>query len=134
MSSYINILFAIALVLSSCAEEQKEPPADLIPENQFVELLVDMNLIEAVRSMTMTKEKSSKVPTEEFYNHIWKEKGITEEEFLRSFAFYRKDVEKMSELYSQASDILKRKEDDINALKKRDKNTPNSGVVGGQSK
>lgn len=125
LRSSINITLFTFLLLFSCKEEAKVRPEHIMEEEEFVEVLVDMNLIEAIRSINVTKEKDSKVPTEAFYNQLWTEKGITEEEFLQSFEYYREDPEKMSELYREAADILKRKEDDVNALKQeKRKKTP----------
>ena len=102
----------------SCTEEVVAPPSDLIPESEFVEIMVDLNLIEATRSMHASKEQKVETHPTIFYRQLWDDHSITEAQFERSFDFYRKDLEHMSTIYVQAAEILKRKEDDINAAKK----------------
>jgi hypothetical protein len=105
----------------SCKEEILAPPSDLIPESDFVEIMVDLNLIEATRSMHASKEQKLETHPSIFYRQLWEDYDVTEEQFERSFEFYRKDLEHMSTIYERAAEILKRKEDDINAAKKAQK-------------
>lgn len=103
----------------SCAQEEAvKTPDNLIPEEDFVEVLVDLNLIEAVRSMHISKENKDKVETELFYSELWERQNISEEQFLLSFEYYRKDPDKMAEFYKQAAELIKRKEDLLNEEKR----------------
>ncbi|NND93280.1 MAG: DUF4296 domain-containing protein [Flavobacteriales bacterium] len=114
------MLIILLIFISSCqVEEEIIPPKDLIPEDEFVEILVDLNLIESIRSMHMTKEKETKVETEVFYNELWERTDVSAEQFKTSFEFYRKDVEKMAEFYDRASQSIKRKEDLLNEQKRQ---------------
>lgn len=115
-----SLLIILLIFISSCqVEEEIIPPKDLIPEDEFVEILVDLNLIESIRSMHMTKEKETKVETEVFYNELWERTDVSAEQFKTSFEFYRKDVEKMAEFYDRASQSIKRKEDLLNEQKRQ---------------
>ncbi len=113
-------LFGIVLMISiiSCKEEVQAPPSDLIPESDFVGIMVDLNIIEATRSMHASKEQKLETHPSIFYRQLWDDYEVTEAQFERSFDFYRKDLEHMSTIYERAAEILKRKEDDINAAKK----------------
>lgn len=108
----------LLLLVIGCKEEVTQPPNDLISEGEFVEILVEMNLIEATRSMHASKEHKEDIHPTVFYRQLWEDHSISEEQFNNSFDFYRNDLIRMADLYEQAAQILKRKEDDINAAKK----------------
>ena len=115
----IRMCLMVGLILmTSCQEDKPPAPSDLLPEDRFVEVLVDLNLIEAVRSMHITKEKENKAETEEFYNELWERTDISEAQFKSSFEYYQKDPEKMAEFYERVSELIKRKEDLLNEQKR----------------
>jgi len=126
LSSIAKLAGILLLVLAiGCKEEVVLPPEDLISKEEFVDILVEMNLIEATRSMHASKEQKEDIHPTIFYRQLWKDHGISEEQFHRSFDHYRGDLIEMSDLYERAAQKLKRKEDDINAAKRAaKKDTP----------
>ncbi|NNC82116.1 MAG: DUF4296 domain-containing protein [Flavobacteriales bacterium] len=115
-----RILLLSVLVMMACSQNGPEPPADLLEEEEMVEALVELNLIESVRSMHITAEKKNKVETEAFYNELWERTGIDKDRFLRSFDHYRSDPQRMSQLYEQVASQIKRREDLLNEKKRQE--------------
>lgn len=111
-------------LLVACSSEQLIPqaPKDLIGEELFVELIVELNLIEAVKSVKLTniskEEKAER--TAQFYENVWVKHGINEEQFKTSFAYYRSQTETMAKIYGEVALKIKRLEDLNNQSKQEE--------------
>ena len=116
-------MFFLVVLLVGCKEEEIIVPSDLIAEEEFVGIMVELSLIEATRSLHASKEHKSDTHPTIFYRQLWEDHHISQDQFERSFAFYRKDLDRMAVIYEQVALTLKRKEDNINAAKRALKDT-----------
>lgn len=83
------VLIAGSLVLSACRGPEKIPrPDDLIPEVDYVDLLVEMQHI-----TTWRNSRPDSVQADSLKALVYEKFGITEDQFLRSHTYYQKDVD-----------------------------------------
>jgi hypothetical protein len=101
-----KIIFAGLILLHSCkpsVDHISQAPADLIPRDEMVDIIVDMRLLDAIIS---TKQKSKDKDVEDtkyfLYNSILEKYGITNEQFESSHSYYQQDLTVMDEIYGEA--------------------------------
>lgn len=80
----ISIGMMASVLLTGCSEE----PEDLIPEDDYINLLVEFELINAFNSDTGDTDTVLRAIDQIFVAY-----GVTEEQFLRTHEFYQRDVE-----------------------------------------
>lgn len=133
MKYFIGIL--ISLTLLNCQDVKRpELPADLIPEDQMVEIMIEVYLVNAARSFDNRTIIENKMKLDSF---IFKKFGIDSLQFVTSNAYYTanldtyndlfKRVEERMEVIKKEADSLlivhikeqeaKKKQDSINGLK-----------------
>lgn len=119
MNSTVKIALSfLFILLIGCKEKEITVPKNLIAEGEFVDIMVELSLIEATRSLHSTKEHKTDTHPTIFYRQLWEGHSISKEQFEHSFSHYRLDLDQMAEIYEKVALILKRKEDDINAAKR----------------
>ena len=129
MNSTVKIAVIFLLIfLVGCKEEEIVAPNDLIAEEEFIGIMVELSLIEATRSLHSTKEHKSNTHPTIFYRQLWEDYHVSQDQFERSFAFYRMDLDRIALIYEQVALALKRKEDDINAAKRALKDEEDSAL------
>ncbi|MCH8556457.1 MAG: DUF4296 domain-containing protein [Balneolia bacterium] len=82
------ILFSLGVMASVLLTGCSEEPEDLIPEDDYINLLVEFELINAFNSDTGNTDTVLRAIDQIFVAY-----GVTEEQFLRSHEFYQRDVE-----------------------------------------
>lgn len=107
------LLFLLLLLSCQTEEVKTKAPEDLLGQEEFTNMVADMFLIEGLRSMHTTAEHKELNPTEAYYNGIWKETGVSQERFLRSFEYYKSDRKIMESIYAKAARIIKAEEDQM---------------------
>lgn len=80
----ISIGMMASLLLTGCSDE----PEDLIPEDDYINLLVEFELVNAFNSDTGDTDTVLRA-----IDQIFIEYGVTEDQFLQTHAFYQRDVE-----------------------------------------
>ncbi len=103
------ILFVVIIALVvSCAPKQPDdtPPPDLIDQNKFALIMVDVQLIEGMRVHKLGPKRENSVDMVPLYEDVFQKHGITEEEFRRTFEYYTNHPDKMKEIYEQVVDSL----------------------------
>jgi len=101
-------LLALAFFFFSCSEETKEtPPADLIPQEKMVPLLVDVHLLEASISLTQTPD-----PKRPVFGHydIFKKHGVTHAQYESSIAWYSSQLDEFDKMYEEVLNELSRRQ------------------------
>lgn len=101
-------IFAILLVvlLSSCRSDKKqEIPADVLSSEKFTSVMIDVQLLEAMRAQGV-EMISPEDGIDGEYGQIFSKHHISESEFRTSYKFYRENPEKMEKVFEQVLDSL----------------------------
>jgi len=89
-------------------------PADLIDEETYIDLLVEFELIESLYQVREDSDESLR-----FKRKVFREYGITEEQFRRSHQWYEQDVPGQLSRYRTALDRLNEEYGKISAEQRR---------------
>ena len=108
MRSIVVVLF-VAL-LFGCRPEEKSvpPPANLLPRDKMVKVLVDMNILEAAVRFNTIREK--KISDSLFYFNIYKAHNITREQYDASMQYYSRDPDVIISIMDEVINELSRKQ------------------------
>ena len=128
MAKYLNnkqiffsffILLTIILI-SSCGftKEKKEIPEGLIPKNEFVDIMVDVRMVETSIRQKISRGNNAVKSTDYYYSYIFKKYNITAEQFNISLKYYSTDIKEMQDINVQVVERLTQMESEVKAQKK----------------
>lgn len=101
MKSLFTGLLLIGILLDGCSYE--ESPPNLIEEDTYINLLVEMQLVKTYRQGVPAD--SSKVDS--LKQHIYAKYNVTEEQFRLSHEFYQQEPAKQKERVDMAIEQLR---------------------------
>lgn len=98
----LTVLF-LALACTRHVEVEQEMPADLIPRDSMVDILVDLQIMESILSKQQ-RQNRSKVNQSKYYyfKSVMEKHDITREQFERSFDYYQYNLKILDEIYADA--------------------------------
>ncbi len=85
----------LILLLLGCTKEKNQKPAKLIPEDKMVEILYDINLLQALRNTNYSVYTQENINPEEY---IYKKYSIDSLQFAESNQYYITDVDNYEKL------------------------------------
>lgn len=104
----IWLLIAICVIsMFSCSEEEDAP----MPEDQFVEILTDMYLADAMVAYELGKDMDQQDIVHGYYKSVYEKHDITEEVFEEAFDYYSSDLERMKGLLKRVEQNILRQEE-----------------------
>ena len=99
------ILYAIIFILVGCypthEEEKPLPPDDLIEVEKMVNIIVEVEIAESAIRQKQNYGHEINNAAEEYYTAIFNKYEITKDQFSRSLAYYKKDLEAIDAIYEQ---------------------------------
>lgn len=104
MRMIISILsFLLVFGCTQKIETVFDPPENLIPQDQMVDIVVDLLIIDAIL-VKKQKKKSKDLDFSKYYLHnsIMEKYNITREGFEESFNYYAHNLKVMDEIYAEA--------------------------------
>lgn len=108
MKQLIPFLF---LFLFSCKEKLPPVPGDVIPMEQMKLIMTDMHISDAVAETNAQKGEDERVQVQRNNEQIFKNHGITKEEFLKSFQFYENNPVLLNKMYDEILNELSKREE-----------------------
>jgi len=108
----MRTLLPIVLVLLSACGGGGKASTDVLDREKFKEVLLEATLIEARINHELIVDHQSAVPTTQYYDDLFKEKGITKEQFGRSFDHYAARPLQMKAIYEEILTELSRRKDE----------------------
>jgi len=97
----MRTLIAVFLLLLVACTPGEAPPPGVLTREQFKEVLLQAQLIEARVNHELIVEHRSGVPTERYYAELFEEQGITEEQFTTSYRHYLDHPEELKAIYEE---------------------------------
>lgn len=102
-----SILFLISIVLlitAGCGQKNKEEiPADVIPREQMIDIMVDAWFMESVIHNTIKEYERLEPISVSMYKEFFEEHDITKERFEHSIEYYMRDDESSQEFVQACS-------------------------------
>lgn len=107
---YVKILFLFLTILASCIEPEK-PPANLIPKERMVEILIDLHLSEArVGQFNFRTYDSTKALYSDYEMDIFKKYKVDSAAYNKSYQYYLQNTKMMEDIYTAVVDSLSLRE------------------------
>ena len=106
---YQYIIIFLGVLLGACERSQELtiPSGDLLDKSKMASILIDLHLAEAKMSYIGAKQADS---TEIIYRNyeyaIFKEHGVTDSVYFRSYEYYLEHMGEMEQIYSAVVDSL----------------------------
>ena len=102
----------ITLGFASC-EAEVTVPEDVVPQEQFVEVMIDMQLLEAAFNMKHLGNKEADTIMYPRYREVYAHHGISPETFRYSYDWYLSEPELMDEVYEEVLNKLSIMEEEV---------------------
>ena len=96
-----QLITIFLLFMFSCTSESNIPE-DVLKKEKFTDLLYHIEIIDALRTQENLEQENNDLEAYQRYNLLFLENNVSEEEFTRSFDFYKKH----SDLYMEISDSI----------------------------
>ena len=114
----IGAFFLLFAILISCQKPAIPKPANLIDENEMVDIMYDISILEAMKSQkAVVLEVNAINPN----TYIFKKYKIDSLQFANSDKFYASDIKKYKEIFDK---VNKRIEEKIARSKKANTSKP----------
>lgn len=108
----IHRLFPIALgliFLYGCGKDAPPPPAGLIPRETFVELLAEVQLIEAVLNQNMIRNDDPRARIARYYKTTFETFKVTPQQFQETYTWYYGQPDLLLEVYDEVITVISTK-------------------------
>ncbi len=107
----ISFLVIVMTALFSCGEKKEGIPADIIPRAKMIQLMADVQLVEAaiqLRNLGMTD--STKQLAYGYYKFTFEKYKVSANDFLKSYQYYQSNPELMELMYKDIITEISRKQ------------------------
>ncbi|WP_294824283.1 DUF4296 domain-containing protein [uncultured Flavobacterium sp.] len=95
----------LSLLVVACAKQDAEKPENLLPEGKMVDILYDINILQAINSYTPQVLDSNKVEPK---NYIYKKYSTDSLIFTQSHNYYAADLERYEEIQKKVADRVEK--------------------------
>jgi hypothetical protein len=95
----VAVLF-IWITVMACASEEVRPDG-LLPREEFKDLLLEAQLIEARLNFEMVDQKRHDMPVRQYYAELFKARNTTEQAFKTTFTWYTEHPAELKAIYTE---------------------------------
>lgn len=108
MKKYIVVLLLGTILILACKSQKK-----LIPKNDLVNILVDINLANSMGNDYLTKRKFPELDSAVLYRSIFDKYGYSKELFDTTMAYYTRHPDAFDKVYDRVIANLTKMEDEV---------------------
>jgi hypothetical protein len=122
MYKSIAFFLFLALLFSGCYKENKDivhKPAHLIPKDQLVDILSDMEITEGIINYTRINHPEYKSVANSYYQALFHHYHITKEQLQASLNYYNSRGDEMARVYDKVLEKLEEKQAVLEIKQKR---------------
>jgi hypothetical protein len=118
MKKQIAFLILLALLLFVGCEQKKEEqvPADVIPREQMIDIMVDAWFMESVIHNTIKEYERLEPVSVSMYKDFFEEHDITKEQFEQSIKYYMRDDETSQEFVQECSQRFEERKEELTGV------------------
>ena len=110
------LVFSAILILFACGHSEDDVPENIIPKEEFVDLLVNIQLMESYCQNKYVRPDLYKDLLVNSIDSLLKENGRTIEEYEESFEFYSMRPKVMFQVYEEVLERINTLELETNAV------------------
>lgn len=108
------VLASLVMVFAiGCTEEEPVVPEGLIPRDEFVAIMADIQLVEALAKQKMIRNDDPEVKLAEYYGAIYSKYGIADSTFIATYDWYHRHPDELLEVYDEVLNRLSRVEEEL---------------------
>lgn len=100
------------VLLAACSQADTEPEG-LLPRDTFVQVLADLQLVEARIHQELMLQPVSRIPSDTYAQEVFARRGVSEAAFKESFAYYAADNAGMTAIYEAVIAELSQRKDSV---------------------
>ena len=119
MKKQIVFLISLALLFFvSCEQKNEEQvvPADVIPREQMIDIMVDAWFMESVIHNTIKEYERLEPVSVSMYKNFFEEHDITKEQFEQSIKYYMRDDETSQEFVQDCSQRFEERKEELTGV------------------
>lgn len=120
---FLLLLLIAVVTFSACKEESREK-GEVIDEDKFIDVLVDLHIADAMLATDIKKENEKLFLPKNFYHQVLKKHNITRADFNKSIAYYAEEPAKLGQIYDKVMEKLNTLSAKISGPVEKQKNTP----------
>jgi hypothetical protein len=110
MRHFVGLIF---LLLCGCKQEFPDVPKDIIPVEKMKTILIEMHIADSVAETKAQTGGDEKVLTKSYTAQIFKNNGISREEYLKSFSWYESHPKLLNKMYDDILAELSKREETV---------------------
>jgi len=102
-------IFYLLLVVfvAACANEyMPQEPENLIPEDKFIEMIVDIHIADAVLSNEQMHDVNLADTTKSYYNFVFNKHQVSRYDFNENMKYYTAQTARFEKMYASVIDKL----------------------------
>lgn len=103
----------ISLILLAFACTDRSRPEDLIERDAMIELMVDVQIAEALYSGTYQTKEGNVLNYADVFNPVYEKHGVSRQQFEKSLEWYTQDLDEITEMYDEVIERLNRMEGEL---------------------
>lgn len=104
-------VLVLLLALGACVDPERPEDEGLLDRERFTEVLLEAQLLEARVNHELVMEQLVNIPTDRYYDDLFRKHGTDREQFARTYAYYAARPEELSEIYEEIITELTRRKD-----------------------
>ena len=101
----------VLLFCAACGSSAAPVEEGLLDRKHFIGILVEAQVIESRVNHELMVEHVTQVPVDRYYDELFRENGITREQFERTFDHYAGRPEELRRIYEEVIAELARRKD-----------------------
>jgi hypothetical protein len=110
---YSAIVYTVAFAFLLGCSDVPEPPSDVLPRETFVEVLTDVQIIEAVFNQNLIRNDDPKLRIARYYKETFERHGVEPEAFVRTYNWYYAHPELMMPVYDDVMAQLAQRQGEL---------------------
>ena len=112
MKRYFLIISAI-LFLGCIHKKEKNANFNIIPKQEMIQILVDVELAESAIVIEQSRNKNIDIFSTYYYDSVFKKYKISRKQFEENLKYYAKKDDDFNEIFTQVINILSRKQSEV---------------------
>ncbi|MGB0881477.1 MAG: DUF4296 domain-containing protein [Vicingaceae bacterium] len=101
-------IIIIGLLLFSCGANKEEIPAGIIPKEEMITVMTEIELTQALIKLKTSTQDT--INEQQLFEEVYADFDISEDQFNNSLAFYCKDPKLLRDMYNKVIENLTKKQ------------------------
>ena len=109
----VTILLCVCLLFACKPKTATVNPSNIIQRDSMVAILIDIHLAESmIQNIRRDRDTTHNATIQDYYQTIFKQHQISEEQFKEAFIYYSKNIEQFDAIYEDMQIRLSKMEEE----------------------